>query len=83
MCKKGGIILKVTLQGIVEDVKLVIREGKSEHHLVVNQTGEYSKIKVKIMDGHPVPTIGDTVSLFGRVVAGVYQGRPYEFLKVG
>ena len=77
------INLKGAFEGVIESVREFVKDNKKETHCVMNQQGEYQKLKVKIADGHPVPNIGEKVILLGRVVCGEFNGKHYEFVKVG
>lgn len=74
--------MRVQIVGVVDSMKEVIRDGNIELVIYLNQPGEMIKTKCKLPGDSLKPEIGEEITLTGRVVNGVYNNRPYQFLQV-
>ena len=74
----------VSVTGTVESVREFEKNKVRTTEVVINQVGEMKKGKVKIAGSVPSDIrLGEEKTFTGRYMAGVYEGKIYEFVKVG
>lgn len=75
--------MKVSVTGKIESIREVVKNNRKTTEIYLNQKGEMQKVKVKINGEAPDwIKVDDDATFEGRVVSGVYNGKPYEFVKV-
>lgn len=74
--------MRVKIDGVVDSISEVIKDGKKEMQVYLNQQGEQTKTKIKFKGNYPIPPVGDLLEVEGRLVSGVYNNRPYQHIVV-